>query len=271
MTIKTAQARSNSLARRAFYILVAVLGFLLVALTGLLSTAIYLSAGETNALSFSLPVLVIGSLVAGLLWRFGVWAQILAALLSLLILAFMVPFSTFNLLHPEDASDFIPIVLMIAGALLGFVGSIVSLIQRLRKAVHPVGTRTELLALRILLAALGLVVLTSLVLTTASRTTLSAQAKSSAIAIEIKDYQFNPDRLIVKAGDTVRIAVKNNDPTLHTFTLNEAGVDVSIPPGAERLIEFQAPPPGKYIWYCIPHSDDSSEGRTGMVGSLTVQ
>ncbi len=266
-----AQVRSNSPASRAFYTLIAVLGFLMVALTGLLSTGIYLVAGDTNALSFSLPVLVIGLVIAGLLWRFGVWAQILTALLSLLILAFMVPFSIFNLLHPEDASDFIPIVLMIAGTLLGFVGSIVSLVQRMRKVVRLVGTRSELLALRILLVALGLVVLTSLVLTTTSRTSLSAQAKSNAISIVIKEYQFNPDTLVVKAGDTVRIAVKNNDPALHTFTLNEAGVDVSIPPGAERLIEFQAPPPGNYTWYCIPHSDESSEGRTGMVGSLTVQ
>ncbi len=266
-----AQVRSNLLASRAFYTRIAVFGFLLIAFTGLLSASIYLAAGDTGSLAFSLPVLVIGLLIAGLLWRFGVWAQILAALLSFLILAFVVPFSTFNLLHPEDATDFIPIVLIIAGALLGFVGSMVSLIQRLRKIVRPVGTRTELLALRILLVALGLVVLTSLVLTTTSRTTLTAQAKSSAISIEIKDYQFNPDTLDVKAGDTVRIAVKNNDPTLHTFTLNEAGVDVSIPPGAERLVEFQAPPPGKYIWYCIPHSDEGSAGRTGMVGSLTVQ
>ncbi len=99
---------------------------------------------------------------------------------------------------------------------------------------------------------------------------LSSEAKANAISIGIKDFQFSPDHLQVKAGEMVRLVVKNNDTTLHTFTFKEAGVDVSIPPGAERLVEFQAPAPGTYQWYCIPHSDSGAEGKTGMIGSLIV-
>ena len=69
----------------------------------------------------------------------------------------------------------------------------------------------------------------------------------------------------------MRLVVKNDDPALHTFTLPEAGVDVSIPPGSEKLVEFKAPAAGSYLWYCIPHSDAGPIGRTGMVGVLVVQ
>jgi plastocyanin len=100
---------------------------------------------------------------------------------------------------------------------------------------------------------------------------LSAEAKANALSVEIKSFDFNPNRIQARAGTTVRLVVKNNDPTLHTFTLPQAGVDVSVPPGSERLVEFQAPAPGEYRWYCVPHSEPGPNGRTGMVGILNVQ
>lgn len=263
-------ARTNSLSSRPFYTRLAALGFLLIALTGLISSGIAVISGNTGELSFVLVILVIGLLVAGLLLRFGAWAHVIAGLLSLLLLAAVLPFSLFNLQHPEDGSDFIPLVLLIAGAVLGLAGSVVGLIQRRKKVLRTAATHTERLALRIVLAALALVSLVSLGMTVMARTTLSSQARSNAVIVEIKDYEFHPDNIQVKTGETVRLAIKNSDTALHTFTLKEAGVDVSIPPGAERLIEFQALAPGTYQWYCIPHSSPGADGMTGMVGSLIV-
>ncbi len=117
---------------------------------------------------------------------------------------------------------------------------------------------------------MALIALASLGLTVMVRTTLNSEVESNAMRIEIKDFNFNPDTLQVKAEQTVRLVVRNDDTTLHTFTLNVVKVDVSISPGAERLVEFQAPAPGTYQWYCLPHSDSGPEGRTGMVGSLVV-
>jgi nitrite reductase (NO-forming) len=264
---------SNGSAARPFYTRLAALGFALIALTGLVSTVYALiTGGNMDSLDFILALLVIGLLLAGALMRFGAWTHVIAALLSFLLLATVLPFSLFILQHPEDASNFIPLVLLFVGAALGFVGSIASLVQRRRHTARTAATRAESLAVKLLLALLVLVAAASVALTVSARTTLSAEAKTNALAVEIKSFSFNPNRLQVKAGDTVRIVVKNSDPTLHTFTLPDAGVDVSVPPGSERLVEFRAPRPGEYRWYCIPHSDPGPNGtRTGMVGVLTVQ
>ena len=72
-------------------------------------------------------------------------------------------------------------------------------------------------------------------------------------------------------GGRVRLAIKNLDPTLHTLTLPEAGVDVSVSPGSEKIVEFNAPASGVYQWYCIPHASMDGSMRSGMVGSLIVQ
>ncbi len=265
------QIESTSPATRPFYTRLAALGFLLIALTGLISVGVNLIAGSTDGLDFVLAILVIGLLIAGALLRFGVWAQALAALLSFALLATVLPFSIFILLHPEDGAEFIPLVLLLVGSTLGFIGSVVSLIQRRRHALRAAATPAESLALRIILAAVALLAVVSLLLTATARTTVSAESKASALSVEQKNSQFSPNRIQVKANETIRVVVKNNDPTLHTFTLNEAGVDVSVPPGAERLIEFQAPASGAFTWYCIPHSDAGPNGRTGMVGTLVVE
>lgn len=257
-------------ATRPFYTRLAALGFLFIALTGLTAIGFAFLAGNTDELSFVLPILIIALLIAGALLRFGTWVQVLAALLSFLLLA-LLPFSTFILLHPEDGGEFIPLMFLLVGAALGFIGSLVSLIQRRRHTLRAAATPAESLALKVVLAAVALVAVASLLLTATARTTVSAEAKANAMSIEIKNFQFDPNRTQVKAGQTVRVVVKNDDSTLHTFTLNEAGVDVSIPPGAERLIEFNAPASGVYQWYCIPHSDLSGSTRTGMVGTLQVQ
>lgn len=262
---------SNGSAARPFYTRLAALGFAFIALTGLVAMGFGLAAGNTSELAFILPIVVIGVLIAGALLRFGVWAQVLAALLSFLLLALVLPFSSFNLSHPEDGSEFIPLLLLLVGSALGFIGSLVSLIQRRRHLLRAAATPAESLALKVMLTAIALIALASLALTAVSRTTLSAEAKANAMSLEIKNFDFNPNRLQVKAGQTVRVAVKNNDATLHTFTLPDAGVDVSVPPGSEKLVEFKAPAPGEYRWYCIPHSDPGPNGRTGMVGVLQVQ
>lgn len=256
---------------RPFYTRVSALGFGLIALTGLTAVVFGLVAGDMSGLSFELPIIIIGLLIAGALLRFGVWAQIIAALLSFALLALLLPFSTFGLTHPESASDFIPLVLLVVGAAIGFIGSLVALIQRRRHTLRAAATPAESLVLRVILVALALVAIASLALTASARTTLSPETKAAALGVEIKGFEFNPNRLDVKTGDTVRVVVKNDDPTLHTFTLPEAGVNVSVPPGSEKIVEFTAPASGAFQWYCIPHSDVNGSTRTGMVGTLQVQ
>ena len=257
---------------RSFYVRVSALGFGLIALTGLVALGFGLLSGDLSAnAGFAAVFMVLGLLVAGLVWRFGRWALILAAVLSFALLGLVVPFSLFSLSHPESANDFIPIVLMVAGAGLGFAGAIVAIVQWRRQTARAEGTRVERLVLRGVLGVLAVAILFSIVLSLTSHTVVSAAAKAGATSVQIKGFAFAPGSLLVSAGDKVRLVVKNDDATLHTFTLPQAGVDVSVPPGSEKVIEFTAPAAGSYQWFCIPHSSANGATREGMVGTLQVQ
>ena len=260
---------------RSFYARVSALGFGLIALAGVVVLVLGLTSGNGGdsggGAVFGLVFVAVGLLVAGLVWRFGRWALILAAVLALALLGLVGPFSLFSLGHPESARDFIPIMLALAGALLGLVGSVVAIVQWRRGTARASGTRTERLALGVTLGAVAGAVVLSTILTLVGNPAVSAEARASATSMVIRNFTYTPILMQVKSGETVRLVLKNDDPTLHTFTLPRAGVDVSVPPGGERIVEFKAPSSGEYQWYCIPHSDGSGGTRSGMVGILQTQ
>lgn len=257
---------------RSFYTRVTALGFGLITLSGIVAAITSIATGETgDGFVFSLVFIVVGLLVAGAVWSFGRWALVLAALLSLALLALVGPFALFALAHPESAIEFVPVLLMLVGALLGLVGAIVALVQSRRRTIRTDPTGTERLVLGTLLGAVALASLLSMVLTLTSRTTVSAQARVGATSVQLKHFAFGPQTMQAKAGDTVRLVIKNDDPNLHTFTLPAAGVDVAVPPGSEKIVEFKAPAAGTYQYYCIPHAFESGGTYDGMVGTLMVQ
>ena len=248
------------------------LGFGLIALAGIVVLVAGLLAGDVaGSAGFGLAFIVIGLLIAVLIWRVGRWALIVASVLAFLLLALIGPFSLFNLAHPESAPDFVPLVLALAGALLGLVGSAVAIGEWRRGTARAEARPGETWALRGLLGAVGVAVVLSMGLTLAGHTPVPAAAKAGATSVQMKNFAFAPTALLAQPGETVRLVLKNDDSTLHTFTLPAAGVDVSVPPGSERVIEFKAPAPGAYQWFCIPHSSLNGATRTGMVGTLTAQ
>ncbi len=271
MTAITETARPGS-AAPWFYARVAAMGFGLIALGGMVLLALGAISGElANVVPFAGTFFVGGLIVAALAWRFRTWPLVIAGLLGLLLLGLLGPFAVFSLEHPEAANEFVPVVFVIGGAAVGLIGSVVGLYQRVRKSERVEATPSEEMAWKVLVALLVVAALGSIALTFASRTTVSAEAKTGAISLELHDFQFTPNHIQAKAGEKVRMVVKNDDTALHTFTFAEAGINQSIPPGAERLIEFQAPAKGTYAFYCIPHSHDGASGREGMTGTLTVE
>ena len=266
------QVSSTASSGLGFYTLVSALGFGLIATAGIVTLGPSLASGDGGfTLIFGAVFIVLGLLMAGLVWRGGRMALIIAAILSFLLLALLGPFSLFTLGHPESAPDFIPTVLLLAGALLGFIGSVVALVQARRHTSRPRASRAERFALGIGLGIVALAVTLSGVLTLADQTVVSAEAKADAIEMQLKNFEFTPSILHVRSGENVRLVIKNDDPTLHTLTLPQAGVDVSVPPGSEKIVEFKAPAPGTYQWYCIPHASSDGSMRTGMVGTLLVE
>lgn len=88
-----------------------------------------------------------------------------------------------------------------------------------------------------------------------------AVTQEGDIEVATKDFEFDPDELDGEPGE-VSVFIDNQDTSLHTFTIDELGVDVSIPPGKSTRVTFQAEN-GKYRFYCKPHAPD-------MDGTLEV-
>jgi plastocyanin len=65
--------------------------------------------------------------------------------------------------------------------------------------------------------------------------------------------------------------VRNDDPFLHTFTVDDLDIDEAMSPGSEELIEIPSEP-GTYVVYCRPHTSDPDDPSSDdMTATLTIE
>lgn len=238
-----------------FYTRVAVFGLLLNGLVSLVFAA--LSQGEVStAVSFIIAI-ALSVVFAGLMWRFGKWALVVTTLWGLLNLFLWGSVLIRALSYPNSFFDFVlPLLLMVSGLLTG-VGAIVAFVQRRRGSMRTSATRTEQRTVGVIaLALLGLVVLSGILHLT-GRTTVSDEAKAGAVVVEMKNSYLAPERLEVRVGETTRILVKNNDFFVHTFEIDELGVEYTVLPFSELLIDLQPTNTGEFTYgYKAPMTGD---------------
>jgi plastocyanin len=87
--------------------------------------------------------------------------------------------------------------------------------------------------------------------------------------VVLKDFEFDSTEYQLQAGSSV--FVRNDDPYLHTFTVDALDIDESMSPGSEELIEIPSEP-GTYVVYCRPHtSDPDTPSEDDMAATLTVE
>lgn len=85
------------------------------------------------------------------------------------------------------------------------------------------------------------------------------------IVVVSENMAFSETELRVNEGEVV-VTMENKDLFWHTFTIEELGVDLRVPVGAELGASFDAPA-GEYQFVCaIPGHPEA-----GMVGTLTVE
>jgi len=73
----------------------------------------------------------------------------------------------------------------------------------------------------------------------------------SGTAIAIKNFQFSPNPIVVKAGATV--TVTNDDGTVHTLTADDKRFDTGdLDSGATATIDIASP--GTYAYHCEVHN-----------------
>lgn len=98
-----------------------------------------------------------------------------------------------------------------------------------------------------------------------------AQADPNEIPITIRIFEdggFQPSRIEVKAGQTVRLKLTSLDVT-HSFQLLDFGIDTGpIFPGATVIVEVNATRPGTYPYQC---NIRCSPHHRNMVGQLVVK
>lgn len=230
-----------------------------------------LAAGLVSGLplgdaSFLLPMIVAPAIGAALAWRFSTWGRAGGLLLGTAA-AVMTFWLGFGIMIPKSFVEFTAATGFIVGVVLLLYGGIASIVRRADVRDEP--ARSEVLLAR---AAIGIVVLAlvvSLPLWLASRTTVDASATEGLPEVVATNFTF-ADVVVPTTSGGTSIVVRNQDPFLHTFTVDELGIDVELLPGSAALVELPATP-GTWTYYCVPHSGEAGAGEDDMAATLTIE
>jgi len=248
---------------RPLYTRVTIVGLLLFSLVSFVFIVLSSIDGEASTVGGFIIFIVLSVVFAGLVWRFGRWALVLAALWGFLNLwwgwLLVLSLSYFN-----SFFDVVLPLLLTVGALLALVGAIVAFVQQRRGTVRTVSSRAERRTFGAIAVALVALSVLSGSLHIAGLTTVSAEAEAGATVVEVKNSYLAPDRLEIPLGETTRVVVKNNGFFVHTFEIQELGVKHTILPFSELLVELRPTNPGEFTLR-------SKAPMTGdMVGTLVV-
>ncbi len=216
-------------------------------------------------LTFMVVTALIGFVGAFLVLQFGTWSKFVGILFGIL-LAMALWWTVFGLAQPASFFDFLPGLLVLPGALLAIVASIMALVaqRRGRVAARPEGGER-----RAIQVVAGIVVVAALVsgaMSLFGRST--ASAGDAAASSSMKDFQFDQEQYQVAGGS--RIFVKNDDPFFHTFSIDDLDVNEGFVAGRSKVIDIPTKP-GTYILYCQPHTFDKEEPEEDdMAATITV-
>ena len=85
-----------------------------------------------------------------------------------------------------------------------------------------------------------------------------------SVAMELDDSYFAPTYVQAEPGAVVTVELENEGTKVHTFTLDDHHVDVSVQPGASAKVDVTMPASGSLHYFCQIHSG------AGMQGSFVV-
>ena len=175
---------------------------------------------------------------------------------SLAVLLFSAPFLADALAHPEALADFIPLLVFTLSTAVGTVAAIPSF----RQGPGPAAPSRPA---RIIGIAAGATVVAGVIASVAAFAGVeNVPAQPGDIRVVTEAVKFNRADIDAPRG-TISVHVTNRDDTRHTFTVDELGVDLNLPPNSTQRVTFTAGP-GTYRFYCRPHTP-------GMEGVLVVR
>jgi plastocyanin len=254
---------------RARWTDLASLGFVFAGLGSLLLLVAVLGWGlntDGEAGFFAIPV-VVSVIAVILIRRRPTWAKVVGVLLALII-AFFLWWTIFGLFGgPVNFFDFVPGILVLPGALTALIAGIGALVAGRRGHVRAAPDGRERAAIRVAVIIVLVATLASGVLTATSRSTV-ADASAASATVVMKDFEFAPTEISVVGGSAV--LARNDDPFMHTFTVDALSIDETLTIGSEKLITIPSKP-GTYVLYCKPHTSDPDDpSKDDMVATLRV-
>ena len=89
-------------------------------------------------------------------------------------------------------------------------------------------------------------------------------SSSGKTEVELYDYYFEPTVIEGKAGQKVKLELKNEGKVDHSFTVDSEKIDKTISPGDEAEVTVTIPKSGVVSFYCKFHKS------SGMAGALAV-
>ena len=197
------------------------------------------------------PLIVFAALFALAAWfyrRKERAGSIILAVLFILLLLTNLPFVIPSLAVPASTADFLSTVVVTLIAIVGATSAIAVIRRR--------GAATDGGARMVALGAVTLLVVATAVTVIAKIAYPDITARPGDIAIAAEDFEFSKQDIAAR-GSRVAVFVENKDTTLHTFTIEELGVDLQVPAGEPARIAFDAEP-GTYEFICRPHAPDMS-------------
>lgn len=201
---------------------------------------------------FFIPNIVVFGVLGWWVGRGGRASVIVLAILAVVFIAINVPFIVPTLGVPASVIDFTSTAWLLLAAITALVASLIAS----RTDAPSSGPRTFQRVIA------GLAVLAVVVSIVSTATYDDAEEREGDVTVVTEDIEFQPEDLTADSG-TVAVYVTNNDPTFHTFTIDELDISLDIPADSTARIEFEAES-GEYEFYCVPHEAD-------MKGTLQVQ
>lgn len=260
-------ARTDDGAAKARWTRLAALGLLLAAAGPLLmliaGTAWGLGGEDVPFLAITGAIGLLGAFFVS---RSGTVGKVLGIVAGVL-LGMALFWTAFGLATPNSFFDFVPGVLVIPGALLAIVSSVAAIRAGRRRDAPVRAEGGEARGIRIALTAVIVLAALSGVLTLTGRSTADEGAADETVVL--KDFEFDQSDYSFTAGSTV--LVRNDDPFLHTFTIDDLDIDITLNPGSSELVEIPDES-GTYVVFCRPHTFEPEEpAEDDMAANLTIE
>jgi len=103
--------------------------------------------------------------------------------------------------------------------------------------------------------------------TTESQQQQAVLSSNSKISVEMSEFSFSPASIRLPAGESTTVEVINVGSMLHTFTVNDLGIDVRLAAGERETITVTPEQTGSSDSLCTIEN----HAALGMVGTVIVE